>query len=1222
MANEGGAAAGGGGVQRKQEGEQDPRLRLPGEEPARKVQKYDSKDSFAGLDLDRIVGDSGDGDDKVLDALEGSCSENNVDVDTDDGASFEAEVARRSKFIAKGGCHSIKKVLAGEARAGMSGPARFDRRRLPARADSNEDGPVPAKVVQPIRAPPKDAPRAPLRSISVDSTDSQIEDEADRRSRFMVKGGSHSIRNLFQGKTKKEKGANRFDRRKLHFKKESEAVAYAEKPHMKPAQINQARLKAEEEAKAAAAARKAAKAAAKEPRRAGTRPSLTRIPAPAPEADEEPSSTHPDDDDAALEAEADIRSKYMVKGGSHSIRNLFAGKGTKSGGGGGLSRFNRRKMHFKKESEAVHYIEKPHLKPAEINKRHQQEAARLREEETKAPRVPKRSCSTDNDEVDIGDEVSKEAIDAEIDRLHGDGSEDAGVEGSDDEDPDLEEEADRRSKFMMKGGSYSIQKVLKGEARAKKGITRFDRRKMHFKKESAAVHSHDGDGGQQACPENDAGGAKGKQPVSINNKASENGEPEKFEDKDDADLLEEADRRSNFMMKGGSYSIQKVIRGEARAKKGVTRFDRRKMHFKKESEAVHSHDKKEAPPTRDREGGSSSSAPKLPHRRVSAEEHADEAAVVSSATDSGADKDADNNKDDDEEEEDFTEEDLELLAEADERHQMMLKGASHSIRNIFSGKARKKSAPVSAGFQRRTSRLKQHPAAATTPTKPSATAKPEAKEEEPSESVFDEEPSVSAIDDDKVDRRSRFSLKGASHSIRNLLSGKKGKRKSEIDAEIERLHEDDANDNAADMDDEDREIAEEANRRSKFIAKGGSYSINKVLSGNARKKKEGITRFDRRKMHFKKESEAAQSAGGSPSKESSPPKAADAMQAEVKAAEPPKPDPEASEKSADWPGKASEEAAEEAPADDEDADIEDEADRRSKFILKGASYSIQKVLSGNARKKKETVSRFDRRKMHFKKGEGRSEASQSRDDENPTPAEPASSPSEPPAASADTLDSGNAKPPSRRVSDDVNDEEFDDEDLELLAQADERSKLMLKGGSHSIRNMFSGKTKKKENEGTGFNRRLSHLKTEAVSLKSTPAGSSKASPGKDSEPEPIDSSTQGSTVLEPTPSPKKDDAKTDVPPAADEDDGEEVDMRKRFSLKGASHSIKKVLAGKARSSRSNTGSGVNRFDRRKMHFKKSGRNADEGQPSGGKDVRTDASFDLICSISSHIFRQL
>ena len=48
------------------------------------------------------------------------------------------------------------------------------------------------------------------------------------------------------------------------------------------------------------------------------------------------------------------------------------------------------------------------------------------------------------------------------------------------------------------------------------------------------------------------------------------------------------------------------------------------------------------------------------------------------------------------------------------------------------------------------------------------------------------------------------------------------------------------------------------------------------------------------------------------------------------------------------------------------------------------------------------------------------------------------------------------------------------------------------------------------------------------------------------------------------------------------DKAEEDTPRSRFRVKGASYSIKKVLAGKARTKQS---SGINRFDRRKMHFK-------------------------------------
>ena len=67
----------------------------------------------------------------------------------------------------------------------------------------------------------------------------------------------------------------------------------------------------------------------------------------------------------------------------------------------------------------------------------------------------------------------------------------------------------------------------------------------------------------------------------------------------------------------------------------------------------------------------------------------------------------------------------------------------------------------------------------------------------------------------------------------------------------------------------------------------------------------------------------------------------------------------------------------------------------------------------------------------------------------------------------------------------------------------------------------------------------------------------------------------------------------------DDDDealDEDVDRRSRFTLKGASHSIKKVLAGKARTSKKDAG--LSRLDRRRIQLKsKSTPSADMDVPS-------------------------
>jgi len=1103
----------------------------------------------------------------VLDCLGESYSENveimDMGMDTDDGEEFAEEVARRSKFIAKGGSHSIKKVLAGEARSGGKkavGPSRINRRNLTPRAIPTpakgagaskaagaavDETPTTTEEVKKQRQPP----RTPMRTISVDSTDSQIEDEASRRSRFMLKGASHSIRNLLAGKAKKEKRLSRLDRSKLHFKHASDAVHYTEKEHKTPDEINRERLKAEEEIRERAREKKAARQMPKRPQR--------HLSTKNDNNDAEPSSANQDQSDSKLDVsasqhsqskrdeeeddseileEADKRS-LMFKGGSHSIRNLFKGKGKKTkddGGGGGIGRFNRRKMHFKKESEAVHYKDKPHLKPEEINARHQQEAERLRREENSPtppkktaaapPSLPSRriSAETENDSnLDLGAE--------EVEQLQGEG----GVEDSDpdlgdeddedmDADDDILEEANLRSNFMMKGGSYSIQKVLRGDAKKKEGVTRFDRRKMHFKHESEAIHCHDHDGEEKPAAEaNSTAPAAARAPVPLSDDLDDSDE---LDDEDDADIIDEANKRSKFMMKGGSHSIQKVLRGEARKKEGVTRFNRRKMHFKK--------GEKDAPAAPAPQADAKNSAPRPPMRRPPS----DDDLVKNSAAD-------DDDDDKDKGSEEFDEEDLELLkeAESDPRRQMMLKGAGHSIRNIFSGKAKEKKA-TGLGMGRRVSQLKVNSSSVR-----GGLGDESENAEDPSERSMKSEGRKSAeVEDKSVDRRSKFSLKGASNSIRHLLKRKHGHKEGgqkAMDAEIERLQseakaEEDAGgdkgakDSDDDMDDEDREIEEEASRRSNFMAKGASYSITKVLSGSARKKKDGVTRFDRRKMHFKKESEAVHSHDHD--------KDGDSKVGGVTAAS-----PRSSTQDADaaTSPKSESEILEPSPAksvsddlEDEDMDADDdiieEADKRSKFMSKGGSYSIQKVLKGEARSKK-GVSRFDRRKMHFKKESAAihshdhdGEKDESTPSDSPQPASQEGETSAPRAAPAalqkEPAKPANAKMPSRRVSDG---EGLNDEDDEGARSEDK-----------------------------------------------------KVSPQKDGAQ--TDTSTE----------------KLDDEIDAEEDAAEGGNRRKRFTLKGASHSIKKVLAGKARSSKKD--SGVSRLDRRRIHLKsKSTPRADMDVPS-------------------------
>lgn len=534
------------------------------------------------------------------------------------------------------------------------------------------------------------------------------------------------------------------------------------------------------------------------------------------------------------------------------------------------------------------------------------------------------------------------------------------------------------------------------------------------------------------------------------------------------------------MTKGGSYSIQKVLRGEARQKKeGITRFDRRKMHFKHEAEAVHCHDNDPKPQDQ---------PPKRPPPR--------------STTD---DAEGESSKKDDDDSE-FDEEELALLAEAekDPRQMMMLKGASHSIRNIFSGKAKKKD-NIGAGMQRRKSQLTAHKA----PARPAGM--PDSSERE--SIAQDEEVSVSTRgDDEKGDnRRSRFTLRGASNSIKNVLRRRKKEPAKEEpnppptptevatqpQPEKQEPSVEASKDDDPDLDDDDADIIEEADKRSNFMAKGGSYSIQKVLRGNARKKTTGVTRFDRRKMHFKKESEAIHSHDhdGDQAKDSKDASPAKAPVGEKEAErEENKPRPEAERVDTDAT------ADNDLDLDDDDADIVEEADRRSKFMSKGGSYSIQKVLKGEARAKK-GVSRFDRRKMHFKK---EAEAIHSHDGDaapkTPQPAE--SQANEPeagkpqsemlaalasgaPAKSA-TSTAANAKMPSRRVSDGMEDDNADagDEEDTESAEPDRRSRFTLKGASHSIKKVLAGKARAKKDIGVSrLDRRRIQLKS-----KSTPRG--------------------------------------------------------------------------------------------------------------------------------------
>lgn len=600
---------------------------------------------------------------------------------------------------------------------------------------------------------------------------------------------------------------------------------------------------------------------------------------------------------------------------------------------------------------------------------------------------------------------------------------------------------------MMKGGSHSIQKVLRGEAKKKKGVSRFDRRKMHFKNEKGSTQnpSFDGDESQSSIKSSDSA------PKAPTRRRQEDESEVDLEDDadledEDAEIIAEADKRSKFMSKGGSYSIQKVLRGEARTKKeGITRFDRRKMHFKHESEAIHSHDND--PKRKDQ-------PPKRPPGR-------------SSEPSQGEGEDSE-----------FDEEELRLLAEAenDPRSQMMLKGASHSIRNIFSGKAKKKE-KTGEGMERRKSQLKN--ASMRGLSDDAETAGPDEESSVSQSQRADED----AKGDKDVDRRSKFTLKGASNSIRNLLGRKPSKSTKKegqkaMDAEIERLQaleQSESKFSDADLDDEDREIEEEANRRSNFMAKGGSYSIQKVLKGSARKKKDGITRFDRRKMHFKHESEAIHSHDNDDKPASLPASAAEAA------------DPS--------PEKLETDAAndKDADLDDEDADIIEEADKRSKFMSKGGSYSIQKVLKGEARSKK-GVTRFDRRKMHFKK---ESEAIHCHDGDA-SPKRPSTSDSAPSAPKRPVSSSANAKMPSRRGSDGMEDEQAEDTQTDLTVspkreelvddvqdddddEVDRRSRFTLKGASHSIKKVLSGKARAKKESGVSrLDRRRIHLKSKST----------------------------------------------------------------------------------------------------------------------------------------------
>ena len=1142
----------------------------------------------------------------VLQALGDSYSESVAmdDLEGSDAEEFAAEVARRSKFIAKGGSHSIKKVLAGEARSGgkkSTGPSRINRRNIPSvtKQVSKDDDDESEEVVIDIPEDVKKTKKTPLRSISIDSTDSQIEDEATRRSRFMLKGASHSIRNLLSGKAKKEKRGSQLDRRKMKFHQQANAVHYSEETHKKPEEINQARLKAEAEARERAAARKAARSTGgstgpRRPVRKTTQNDLDD--GEQPPAKKEEIVEDDDDDDADIEAEVGRRS-HMFKGGSHSIRNLFSGKSKKkeSGGSSGIGRFNRRKMHFQKEAKAVHSNEKPRQTPAQINARHQQEADRLRAEDgdSQPPDQRTSTTSTGSSKLELGQgPESKKGVFSEIDALHG---EDADAlpacsdDDLDDEDREIVEEVNRRSSFMGKGGSYSIQKVLKGEARKTKGVTRFDRRKMHFKHESEAVHCHDNDakkdktagakkapaaeaakdssddesdldpelleeankrsmffmkGGSHSIQKVIRGEARVKKTAGVNRfdrrklqakqepkdvkgaqslksrKASpdsgEKADPDSDSDIDaDDDIIEEANKRSKFMMKGGSYSIQKVLRGEARTKKeGVTRFDRRKMHFKHEGEALHSHDNDAKSPT------PNDHAAKAPKRKPS----------------SGANLGDDDCNDDDSSE--FDEEELALLAEAeaDPRRQMMLKG-THSIRNIFSGKAKKKE-KTGAGMERRKSQLKN------------ASIRTGLNDESERLKGSDDEPSVqsekSPVPDKSIDRRSKFTLKGASNSIRNLLGRKSGKQKA-MDAEIERLQKE--NDEGADdidldaelddlddddMDEEDREIMEEVDRRSSFMGKGGSYSIQKVLKGEARKTK-GITRFDRRKMHFKHESEAIHSHDNDGKQGSEKP--APSSPAEEASPDAEKKDPVAEPIVTTDVEEDLDDAEDYEDLDDEDREIMDEVDRRSSFMGKGGSYSIQKVLKGEARKTK-GVTRFDRRKMHFKH---ESEAIHSHDHDG----DKETVDDKPAVVKADKAPS---KPPSRPTR----------SAPALKLPARPRAAPALRKPAASAANA-KAPARRVSSDGDGR------------------ADSAEASP-KETE----------ATI---------DDGDDDD----DEDDealGEEVDRRSRFTLKGASHSIKKVLAGKARTSKKDAG--LSRLDRRRIQLKS------KATPSADMDVPSPA----------------
>ena len=74
---------------------------------------------------------------------------------------------------------------------------------------------------------------------------------------------------------------------------------------------------------------------------------------------------------------------------------------------------------------------------------------------------------------------------------------------------------------------------------------------MHFKHESEALHCHDNEGSEKENNDSRRG-------------MDESAGSAVDDDDSDADIIEEADKRSKFMMKGGSHSIQKVLRGEAR----------------------------------------------------------------------------------------------------------------------------------------------------------------------------------------------------------------------------------------------------------------------------------------------------------------------------------------------------------------------------------------------------------------------------------------------------------------------------------------------------------------------------------------------------------------------------------------------------------------------------------------------------------------------------------